>query len=98
LKINLSLTPYQPVLAIDCVQIKLLCLGYTEYTIVLTWDNEASVWIAENDNIPIALESDSIDTLIERVRNAVPELLELNGKNHANTALRFVMERQTVLA
>jgi hypothetical protein len=68
------------------------------YTIVLTWDDEASVWVAENDDIPIALESDSLDILIERVRNAVPELLELNGKNHANTVLHFVMERQTVLA
>ena len=68
-----------------------------EYTIILTWDNEASVWVAENDDIPIALESDSLDILIERVRNAVPELLELNGKTHANTTLHFIMERQTVL-
>jgi len=27
--------------------------------------------------------------LIERVRNAAPELLELNGKNHTNIALNF---------
>ena len=68
-----------------------------EYTIVLTWDEEASVWVAENNDIPIALESASLDLLMERVRNAAPELLELNGKSHANTALHFVMERQTVL-
>ena len=69
-----------------------------EYTIVLTWDDEVSVWVAVNDDIPIALESASLDTLIERVRNAAPELFELNGKNHANAILHFVMERQTVLA
>jgi hypothetical protein len=69
-----------------------------EYIIVLTWDDEASVWVAENDGIPIALESDSLDVLIERVRNAAPELLELNGKSHADTVLHFIMERQTVLA
>jgi len=69
-----------------------------EYTIVLTWDEEASVWVAENNDIPIALESGSLDLLMERVRNAAPELLELNGKSHANTTLHFVMERQTVLA
>ena len=68
-----------------------------EYTIVLTWDDEASVWVAENDDIPIALESDSLDVLIERVKNAVPELLEHNGKNQTNTVLHFIMERQTVL-
>ena len=69
-----------------------------EYTIVLTWDEEASVWVAENNDIPIALESGSLDLLMERVRNAAPELLELNGKSHANTTLHFVMERQNVLA
>ena len=69
-----------------------------EYTVILSWDDEAAVWIAENDDIPIALESDSLDTLIERVRNATPELLELNGKNHANISLQFKMELQTVVA
>jgi hypothetical protein len=69
-----------------------------EYVILLVWDDEAARWIAENDDIPVALESDSLDLLIERVRIAGPELLELNGKNHANVALNFKMERQTVMA
>jgi EAL domain-containing protein (putative c-di-GMP-specific phosphodiesterase class I) len=68
-----------------------------EYEILLVWDDESARWIAENDDIPIALESDSLDALIERVRIAVPELLELNGKNHDNVALNFKMERQTVM-
>jgi EAL domain-containing protein (putative c-di-GMP-specific phosphodiesterase class I) len=68
-----------------------------EYEILLLWDDEAARWIAENDDIPIALESDSLDVLIERVKIAVPELLELNRKNHVNVALNFKMERQTVL-
>ena len=51
-----------------------------EYTVNLLWDTEAAVWIATSDTIPgLALESGSIDALIERVRFAVPELLELNG-------------------
>jgi len=50
-----------------------------EYIINLTWDNEAAVWIATSDDIPgLVLESGSIDALIERVRFAVPELLEIN--------------------
>ena len=68
-----------------------------EYEVLLIWDDEAARWIAENDDIPIALESDSLDMLIERVRLAAPELLELNGKNHVNVALNFKMERQTVM-
>ena len=70
----------------------------TTYTITLTWDEEASVWVAGNDDIPIALESDSLDLLMERVRNAIPELLELNGKNHSNIALHFTMECQRTVA
>ena len=68
-----------------------------EYVVLLTWDDEASVWVAENDDIPIALESDSLDTLIERVRIAVPELLELN-ENIKKVSLHFKMERQTLVA
>ena len=69
-----------------------------KYTILLTWDEEASVWIAENDDIPIALESCSLDTLIKRVRIATPELLELNGKDNKNITLHFEMECQTMVA
>ena len=69
-----------------------------EYIIELTWDDEASVWIAENDDIPIAFEADSLDKLIERVRIATPELLELNGKNTTNCTLHFKMEHQTMVA
>ena len=69
-----------------------------EYIIVLSWDDEASVWIAENDDIPIAFESDSLDILIEKVRVAAPELLELNGKNTKNSTLHFKMDRQTMVA
>jgi hypothetical protein len=51
-----------------------------EYTINLSWDNEAAVWIATSQNIPgLVLESGSLDALIERVRFAAPELLALNG-------------------
>jgi hypothetical protein len=68
-----------------------------EYTITITFDEEAAVWYALNDDIPIALESDSLDVLIDRVKLAVPELLELNGKNHEHTILHFTMEREAVL-
>lgn len=51
-----------------------------EYIINLTWDNEANVWIAQSDDVPgLVLESGSFDALIERVRFAIPELLQLNN-------------------
>lgn len=65
-----------------------------ELLIRLTWDPEARVWIAESDDVPgLVLESGSFDALIERVRFAVPELLELNGTAPASVQLRMVSER-----
>ena len=50
-----------------------------EYTINLTWDNEANVWTATSDDIPgLVLESGSFDALLERAKSAIQELLELD--------------------
>ena len=51
----------------------------SEYTIQLSWDDEAEVWIATNDEIPLALESGSLDKLIERVKLVAPEIIEMNN-------------------
>ena len=69
-----------------------------KYDIELFWDDEAAVWVAENDDIPVALESGSLDVLMERVKNAVPELLELNGKINSNITLFFNMKCQRLVA
>lgn len=50
------------------------------YRIRFVWDEEAAVWIATSQDIPgLVLECGSLDALIERVKAAVPELVELNG-------------------
>ncbi len=50
-----------------------------EYTVDLQWDEEATVWVATSkDIVGLVLESGSLDALIERVRFAVPELIQLN--------------------
>ena len=61
----------------------------SEYTVQLSWDDEAEVWIAINDEIPLALESDSLDNLIERVKLAAPEIIEMNNLEWRN-GLNFV--------
>ena len=64
-----------------------------------TWDNEASVWIATSKDVPgLVLESGSFDAIIERVRYAVPELLELNCKRNNIIDLTFVSERHDQVA
>jgi hypothetical protein len=65
-----------------------------EYTILMTWNAECGVWIATSTDVPeLALESGSLDALIERVKSAIPELLALNGKAPADIPLYFRSER-----
>ena len=45
----------------------------------IIYDNETDVYIAENDEIGLVLESGSLDKLIERLRVAVPEMASANG-------------------
>ena len=69
-----------------------------EYTIKLTWDPEAGVWIATSGDIPgLVLESGSFDALLERVRFAVPELLALDDTK-SPLSLNFLSERHERLA
>lgn len=70
-----------------------------EYVVNFTWDSEAAVWIAESDDIPgLVLESGSLDALIERVRFAAPELLDLNKIPKVNTFCFRVERREKVIA
>ncbi|GHV56877.1 antitoxin HicB [Synergistales bacterium] len=65
-----------------------------EYIISLSWDSEVAVWIATSGDIPgLILESGSFDALIERVRFAVPELLELSGITQETLSMCFRSER-----
>ena len=65
-----------------------------EYNVKIQWDEEACVWIATSDTIPgLVLEGGSLDALIERVKYAAPEILELNHKTPA-TAFRIKLERR----
>ena len=70
-----------------------------EYTIFFNWDDEASVWIAECNDLPgLILESGSFDALVERVKFAVPDLLELSEADHAQVKLRIKADRLAVVA
>jgi predicted RNase H-like HicB family nuclease len=70
-----------------------------EYIITLFWDDEASVWIAESPDVPgLILESHSFDELIEKVKTAVPELLEISGTKLPEIKLHFKAEHLAVVA
>ena len=64
-----------------------------EYHVKFLLDDEAAVWVATSDDIKgLVLEGGSADALIERVRIAVPELLELNSQKPA-AKLNFMFEK-----
>lgn len=70
-----------------------------EYVIHFDWDNDAKVWIATSDDIPgLVLESESFDLLTERVRTAVPELLEMNQLSPALDLLFLSKRREKISA
>ncbi len=63
--------------------------------IKLIWDDEAAVWVAASQDVPgLVLESGSFDALLERVRYAVSELIELNGEKPDNLRLTYITERE----
>jgi hypothetical protein len=69
------------------------------YAIKVTWDDEARVWIATSPDLPgLVLESGSVDALIERVKIAVPELLEIEKARCEGVSLGFNVTRQLVVA
>ena len=68
-----------------------------EYTIFLGFDDESQKWYAQNDEIPIILEDFSLDTLISRVKLAVPEMLDINNFPQTDIYLTFKMETQAVM-
>lgn len=44
------------------------------------WDEEAKVWVAESDDVPgLVTEAESVDQLVEKLKNLIPELLVANG-------------------
>ena len=50
-----------------------------KYIIELEYDKAANVWTAISNEIGLALEADSLDYLIERLKAAVPEMIEINS-------------------
>jgi hypothetical protein len=46
----------------------------------VVWDPEASVYVAESDDVPgLATEADSLDALARKLYVMIPELLDLNN-------------------
>ncbi len=72
------------------------------FEVLARWDTEAGVWVAESDDIPgLVAEADSPNSLSQKLRTLVPELLELNGVLTDRTAkyhVRYEHEESELLS
>ena len=66
------------------------------YTVRMLWDN--GYWHTSTDSpLRLTLNSESYDELVERVRIAAPEMIELNTGYSGKIQLVFVSERTEIL-
>ena len=49
------------------------------YRFKIVRDNEADVWFGSNDDTGLVLEDESCDNLIRRLKEALPEMVEINA-------------------
>ena len=58
----------------------------SQVQVLCSRDEDAQVWIATSEDLPgLVLEADFLDTLAEKIKNAVPELLEIGELTRGNT-------------
>jgi len=63
-----------------------------EYDVLFLWDDESQTWVAQNDEIPFCIGSETLEKLMERVKGVAPETLEINGKEYKNIRLNFIIK------
>jgi predicted RNase H-like HicB family nuclease len=68
-----------------------------EFRVTAFWDHEASVWVAESDDVPgLVTEAETVEQLLSKLQVMVPELLEANGvfpAGEKEVPIRLVAER-----
>jgi hypothetical protein len=51
-----------------------------KFTVDIRWDEEGNEWVAVGNDVPgLVLNCGSVDVLIERVRFAIPDLIDVPG-------------------
>jgi predicted RNase H-like HicB family nuclease len=52
----------------------------TTFKVQAFWDKDAEVWVATSEDVPgLATEASTIEVLTQKLREMIPELLELNS-------------------
>jgi predicted RNase H-like HicB family nuclease len=62
------------------------------YTVTCRWDAEARVWyVAESDVPGLATGADTLDELVRKLQEVIPELLAVNDQLPATPEIHFVV-------
>ena len=65
-----------------------------DFFVKMVWDSEVNRWAAiGSPGMGLVLESDSFDVLVERVKLAAPEMVELNFNYKGPIDLCFITGR-----
>jgi len=58
-----------------------------KHIVKVNWDDDANVWYAICSTVPFAIENESLDTLIERIKVVATETLNINNTPYCNSSL-----------
>jgi predicted RNase H-like HicB family nuclease len=72
------------------------------YKIEAFWDSETEVWVAESEDVPgLVTEADTLESLTDKLRNMIPELLHLNNivpaNYDSNITFELISHRQELI-
>lgn len=72
------------------------------YQVSAFWDEEAAVWVATSEDVPgLATEADTIETLSQKLRDIIPDLLLSNhiiSSDYAGAiAIQLTSHRQELI-
>ena len=67
------------------------------YNVKISWDDEAKVWLANCEEIPLAMEDGSLDKLMYRVKIAAPEIIELNNLPKYDSIFMNLTQREKMV-
>jgi len=66
-----------------------------KFIIKIFWDDEATGWVAVCDEIPLTLYADTIEHLMQEVRETAPEIIESNSnKPMAEPIFSYLIEER----
>ena len=69
-----------------------------EIIIEAFYDEEARMWVAQHDELGLATEAESVEVLTYKLREMIPDLVELNNVDVPRPVEFSIVTKRTTLA